>query len=112
MKIPKSAQKFMDAEIADDRRRQKAKEKAFGKPTLAYIHSVQHACLDLLHFGFKDTTKVRSITVTVAVELKNGAKLGHVACSMPNMPDRVKDLIAAAGKKKMKKILKKEALML
>jgi hypothetical protein len=86
MKIPKSAQKFMDEEFKRHKEDRKREEKAFGKTTISYIYSVQHACLDLLHFGFKDLKKVASITVTVQIDLKNGAKLGHTTSSLPNIP--------------------------
>lgn len=89
MKIPKSTRKFIDDEIADDQRRQKAQEKAFGKKTIRYFYSVQDACSDLLHFGPKDLKKVQHIDVTVSVELKNGEKWGRTISSVPNMPKRV-----------------------
>ncbi len=109
MKIPKSAQKFMDEEIADDKRRRKATDKAFGKDAVQYVHAVQDACSDLLHIGFgKDIKKVRFITVTVSVELMNGKKLGRTLSSVPNMPKKVTDMINAAGKKKMAKVLRAE----
>lgn len=100
MKIPKSTRKYMADEIADDRRRQKAQEKAFGKKTIRYFYSVQDACSDLLHFGPKDLKKVQHIDVTVSVELKNGKKWGRTVFSVPNMPKRVKEMLNAAGKKK------------
>jgi len=104
--LPKSARDFMDAEIKDDAKRRNRQEKAFGKSTISYVHAVQDACSDLLHFGFKDLKKVQSITVTVQVELKNGEKLGRTTCNVPNMPKRVEKMINDAGKRNMKKAIR------
>jgi hypothetical protein len=107
MKIPKSAQKFMDEEIADDKRRRKATEKAFGKSTVQYVHAVQDACLDLLHIGFgKDIKGVRYMDITVKIELMNSKTLGRTVSSVPNMPKRVTDMFNTAAKKKMAKVLR------
>lgn len=104
IRIPKSARDFMDAEYKDDVKRRKRQEKAFGKKTISYVHAVQDACSDLLHFGF-DIKTIRSITVTVSIEKMDGEKLGRTMYSVPNMPKRVEKMINDAGKRKMKKVL-------
>lgn len=92
IRLSRAEQKEFDKEMADDKRREKATEKAFGKTTIRYLYSVQDACSDLLHFGFRDLKKVRTITVTVAVELENGKKWGRTVSSIPNMPKLPKAL--------------------
>lgn len=105
-RIPKSARNFMDKEIADDAKRRRQAEKMFSKTTISYVHAVQDACSDLLHFGFKDLKKVEFINVTIEIELKNGAKLGRTTSCVPNMPKRVGKMINDAGKRNMKKVLR------
>lgn len=110
MKIPKSSQKFMDEEFKRHNQDRKREEKAFGKETITFLTSAQDACSDLLHLGFKDLKKVKTITVTVNVELKNGEKWGHTVMSAPNMPsildrNKLNKEIVAEGKRRMKKIL-------
>lgn len=105
MKIPRSAKKFIDEEFKRHHEDRKREEKAFGKKTISYLTSVQDACSDLLHFGFQDLKKVKTITVTVQVELKNNEKWGHTVMSAPNIPNifdkkKLNKEITAAGKRR------------
>ncbi len=89
--MSKKEQAELDREIRDDKRRRKAELKAFGKDGIRHIYVVQDACSELLNLGFKKKD-LRSVTVTVQVELKNGAKMGRTVTHV-DLPARTRKIL-------------------
>lgn len=109
MKIPKSAQKFMDAENADDKKRWARKVREIGKKRLNNIEFIHDMVVDDIQALFHHPEKqYRHIQVTVEIILPNGFKYGRTisAVDMPKRFQRKIDAdISAAVKKRMKKLV-------
>lgn len=110
MNIPKSAQKFMAAEIADDKKWRARQLREFGKHLMHRIEFCHDMVTDDIQalMTRPKMKKYRSIMVTVQIELGNGFKYGRTISAV-EMPKRfqkeIDAAIAAAGKRRMKKMV-------
>lgn len=108
MKIPKSAQKFMDAENADDKKRWARKVREIGKKRLNNIEFIHDMVVDDIQSLMHDpkSKEYRHIQVTVEIVLPNGFKYSRTISAV-DMPKRFRKSGDAAMEDALKRRLKR-----